>query len=414
MRVTDLTKQNSVIRNVSNSADRLQRLQENMASGKRINKLSDDPIGATQVQDYRSKLSYLDRVKQNIQNTYTWLDRSDAELEHIGGMLQRAKQLGLAQANDTADESTRRVTAEELQDIINNLVNSGNAKVGKVYIFAGSKTLTRPLDASPINQDAMANLDALPADQRLLENPEDFKGKFEGWSQHPYIVKVVREGEMGRAEFKVSDDGGKTWSREKTLLPRIELVNESGAPSDKVYMTVPNPGPDAFGQAPVFPEGMEYHFAPNPPYVYKGNEDKRLIAVSEGQLLPINLTCHDLFFKDPKRDASVDVFDMMYGIKRALEDNDGGTLEKRLNDVDRAFDQLLAKRADIGSVRKEMEDQLTKAKDREFQGTKQLSDIEDLDFPTAVTEMNLADTRNKATLDTSSRLIQPSLLNFLR
>ena len=414
MRVTDLTKQNAVIRNVATNSNRLQTLQENMASGKRINKLSDDPIGATQVQDYRTKLSYLDRVKQNIQNNFTWLDRTDAELSHIGEMLQTAKQLALAQANDTADEATRRVTAEELQDIVDNMINSGNAKVGKVFIFAGSKTLTKPLEPNPGRQDALLNPDQIPADERLLLDTKPLQAAFEGWSQHEYIARIVKEGEMGRAEFKVSDDGGKTWSREKTLLPKVEMVNESGVPSDKVFLVFAGQALDKLGAPPVFPQGLEYRFTSNPPLAYKGNDDKRLVAVGEGQLLPINLTAHDLYFRDPKRDASLDVFDMLFGIKRSLEDNDTATLSKRLNDVDRAMDQILSKRADVGSVRKELEDQLDKSKDREFQGTKQMSELEDLDFPAAVTEMNLADVRNKATLDTSGRLIQPSLLNFLR
>jgi flagellar hook-associated protein 3 FlgL len=335
-------------------------------------------------------------------------------LAHIGEMLQRAKQLALAQANDTADEATRRVTAEELQDIVDNMINSGNAKVGKVFIFAGSKTLTKPLEPNPGRQDALLNPDQIPADERLLLDTKPLQAAFEGWSQHEYIARIVKEGEMGRAEFKVSDDGGKTWSREKTLLPKVEMVNESGVPSDKVFLVFAGQALDKLGAPPVFPQGLEYRFTSNPPLAYKGNDDKRLVAVGEGQLLPINLTAHDLYFRDPKRDASLDVFDMLFGIKRSLEDNDTATLSKRLNDVDRAMDQILSKRADVGSVRKELEDQLDKSKDREFQGTKQMSELEDLDFPAAVTEMNLADVRNKATLDTSGRLIQPSLLNFLR
>jgi flagellar hook-associated protein 3 FlgL len=413
MRVTDLTKQNAVLRNVASNSNRLQTLQENMASGKRINRLSDDPIGATQVQDYRTKLSSLDRIKQNIQNNFTWLDRTDAELDHIGGMLERAKQIALAQANDTADEATRRVTAEELQDIINNLVNAGNTKVGKVFIFSGSKTLTKPLEPNPARKEAQLNPDKIPTDEKLLLKPEPLKANFDGWSQRPYIVRITQEGEFGRAQFQVSDNGGETWSRSKTLLPRVEVVNETGAPSDKVFMLFAS-DPTGGGPATVFPKGLEYRFEPNPPLQYKGNDDKRMVAVGEGHMLPLNLTAHDLFFRDPARQESLDVFDMMTGIKRALEDNDGQTLEKRLNDLDRAFEQILARRADIGSVRKEMEDQLDKSKEREFQNTKQMSEIEDLDFPAAVTEMNLADVRNKATLDTSGRLIQPSLLNFLR
>ncbi len=414
MRVTDLTKQNAVLRNVANNSARVQELQETMASGKRINKLSDDPIGATQIQDYRTKLSFIDRVKQNIRNNFTWLDRTDAELDHVGQLLARTKSLLLAQSNDSSDSATRRVTAEEIKDIIDNLVNAGNAKAAKVYLFAGSKTFSQPLLANGSLQDAGIDVNDLPIDQRFLLDPEQFAATMDGWSQNPYVVKITKEGAMGRAHYVVSDDGGKTWSRANTLLPQIELFNDQGRPSEKVMMRFSGQVLDQLGDPVVFPQGLEFHFAPNPPIAYQGNDDKRMVTTGEGVLLPLNITAQELFFADPNKESSVDIFDMMFSLKRALEDNDSTVLEKRLNDVDRAFDQVLQKRADIGSVRKEMEDQMNKIQDREFNSTKQMSDLEDLDFPSAVVQMNLADVRNKATLDTSGRLIQPSLLNFLK
>lgn len=414
MRVTDLTKQNAVLRNVANNSARVQDLQETMASGKRINKLSDDPIGATQVQDYRTKLSFIDRVKKNIHNNFTWLDRSDAELDHVSTLLARAKTLILGQANDSSDSATRRVTAEEISDIIDNLVNAGNAKAGKVYLFAGSKTFTKPLVTNGPTQDAIVDINNLPIDQRFLTNPDQFAARIEGWSQNPYIVKITKEGPMGRAHYVVSDDGGKTWGSENTLLPQIELVNPQGKPSEKVMMHFRGPALDQLGDPLVFPKGLEFRFHPNPPVAYEGNDDKRMVTTGEGVLLPLNITAKEMFFANPDKEESVNIFDLLYSLKRALEDNDGSVLEKRLNDLDRAFNQVVQKRADIGSVRKEMEDQLSKIQDREFNDTKQMSDIEDLDFPSAVVEMNLADVRNKATLDTSGRLIQPSLLNFLK
>ena len=107
-------------------------------------------------------------------------------------------------------------------------------------------------------------------------------------------------------------------------------------------------------------------------------------------------------------------FDLMFALRRALRDNDQSLLEQRLDDIDRAFQQVLEVRANAGAVRKEMEDRLDRLDDRELSKVKQLSNIEDLDIPEAVVEMNLADTRNRAALDTSARLLQPSLLNFLR
>ena len=89
-------------------------------------------------------------------------------------------------------------------------------------------------------------------------------------------------------------------------------------------------------------------------------------------------------------------------------------MERRLDDIDLAFEQVLENRASIGAVRKEMEERMEKLDNRVFSKTSQLSDIEDLDIPDAIVEMIMADTRNRAALNTSARLLEPSLLNFLR
>jgi flagellar hook-associated protein 3 FlgL len=414
MRVTDLTKQNAVLRNIQHNAGRLQNLQETMSSGKRINKLSDDPIGATQALDFRSRISFFDMLKGIMEQTFTWLDRSEAELTHVGDLLSRTKTLVLSQANDSADEASRRVTGEEVQDITDALVQSGNAKIGKIFIFSGSKTLTQPLVEGTATQAALVDSSALENDLKFLLDVEQFSGTFEGQSQHPYLVRITREGPIGRAHYIVSDDGGESWSREKTLLPEIEVYNPDGLSSDKVMLRLPGEAMDKLGEPLLYPSGLTFAFESNPPIAYQGNDDKRRIPTSEGILQPINVTARDIFFRHPDIPDSVNIFDMLVSLKRALVDNDRRVLEERLEQLDHAFDQVLNKRADLGAVRRELEDQLNKISDRTFNNTKQLSEVEDLDFPGAVTEMNLADVRNKATLDTSARLIQPSLLNFLR
>ena len=413
MRVTDLTKQTAVVRNVQNNADRLQNLQETMASGRRINKLSDDPVGATQALDYRTKLSFYNMLKGITQQTFTWLDRSEAELSHVGDLLSRVKTLALAQANDSSDSNSRRVTGEEVQNIYDALVQAGNAKLGKVYIFSGSKTLTQPLVEGDSVQPAEVDTKNLESDLKFLVDPAQFQGRFIGFSEHPYVVRIVKEGAVGHAQFEVSDDGGKNWSRPKTLLPDVEVFNEEGASSDKVMLKLQEHS-DKLGEPLVYPKGLEFRFEPNPPVHYQGNDDRRMIPTSEGVLQPINVTARDIFFREPDKPKSVNIFDMLTSLKRALDENDGKVVEQRLQDLDDAFEQVLNQRATIGAARKELNDQLDKVRDREFNNTKQLSELEDLNFPAAVTEMNMADVRNKASLDTSARMIQPSLLNFLR
>ena len=414
MRVTDLTKQTAILRNIQNNGNRLQNLSDNLASGRRINKLSDDPLGATEAQDFRTKISFFDMLKEITNRTFIWLDRTEAELSHVGDLLQRVKTLMLAQANDSSDKNSRRVTAEEVQDITEAFFQSGNSRIGKLYIFSGSKTLTQALVEGKEAHPAKVEMDGVATDLQLLLDEDQFAATFRGFSSHPLRVRITQAGIIGRAHYQVSDDGGETWSRETTLLPEIEVFNPDGQSSDKVFLRFTGEPVDNLGEPIIFPQGLELVFEPNPPIQYKGNDDQRMIPTSEGILQPINLTAKEIFFRNESDPDSVNIFDMMTSLKRALLDNDGRVIEERLQNLDDAFEQVLNKRADMGAVRKELEDQIEKVNDREFNNVAQLSELEDLDFPKAVVEMNLADVRNQATLDTSSRLIQPSLLNFLR
>lgn len=430
MRVTDLTKQNTVTQNIQKAEQQLQSLQGDISSGKRITKISDDPVGATQAQDFRTRISFMGTLQRNIRDDFVWLDRTEAEITDISEKLRRTKTLILAQANASGDDASRRVTAQEIEALLDGMINAGNSKIGKLYIFSGSKTFTKPLEANPGRQPAqMRFMLPVPEEEGLegelaklvepveLDLPPELVAQtavFDGNSSNSYIVRISKAGAMGRAHYKVSDDGGETWSRSKALLPKIEVFNEDGKGTDKVMLSISTPkilnGEDEL----IFPEGLEFEYKPNPPLDYRGNDGKRMVRTGEGALLPINITAQDIFFQQPDDPESVNVLDLMFALRRALLDNDQVALESRLGDIDLAFGQVLSIRASVGAVRKEMEDRLETLTDREFSKIEQLSNVEDLDMPEAVVEMNLADTRNRAALDTSARLLQPSLLNFLR
>lgn len=415
MRVTDLTKQNAVLNNVQRTSERVQQLQDNMASGKRINKLSDDPVGAAQVQDYRTKLSFFDTIRHNVKQNFVWLDRTETELSHMAELLGRTKSLVLQQINETSDPSSRRVTAVELQDMTRALINSGNTKIGKVHLFSGSRTLTPPLETNDAVQPARVSTENLADDLKFLVETEPFEqARFEGYSTNEYVVRIAESGPMGRAHYVVSDDGGETWSEEKTLLPEIEVINEEGKPSEQVYLHLEGATEDKLGEPLIFPQGLEFRFEPNPPVAYVGNDDKREITTGEGVKHDLNVTAKEVLFKTEDDEESLDIFGLMQTLQRALQNDNTSALRDHLDDLDRAREQVLNHQADVGALSRELQDRLDQIADRELANTEEMSQTEDLDYAEATVDMNSADARYRATLETSSRLIQPSLLNFLR
>ena len=145
-RVTNKMIYVSLNRNIMNNTARLQEIQEQASSNKRINRPSDDPLGEVKVLDYRTILSNVDRYLGNITMGTSWLNLIDSTLSDMGNLVSRAKSLAISQAADTADATTRKGTAVEIESLYNRIIDLANTQMGESYLFGGTITDRAPLD----------------------------------------------------------------------------------------------------------------------------------------------------------------------------------------------------------------------------------------------------------------------------
>ncbi len=414
MRVSDTTRHGETVRNLQNSSGRLQEIQEKLSSGRRINRYSDDPIGAAQVQDHRTRVSHAQAVKRAVQDNYVWLDRTEQELQQSAELLNRAKGIVITHANDTFDAETRRLAANELEDILRSLIDIGNNRLGKVHLFAGSSTLKPPLVKNPEVTQATIDGGGLTTQAALALGKQSMVVDVEGHFNREYEVRVVKEGGFGEAHFVVSDDGGKTFSREQLLRPVIELVNPHGLPSEKTQMRFEG---SVSNTQMFFDEGLMFKVQPNPYLTYVGDDAKRLAPIGDGKTRAINLTAPEIFWpqkSDGAKEDDGDTFTLLKGLIEALKSDDGKTLSARLGEIDRALNRAFLRRSDVGIVSKTLQDRLQTMDDREFLNTQRISVVEDLDVADASIDLNTAETKYRSVLHTGERLLAPSLLDFLR
>ena len=414
MRVSNTTRHGEAVRNLQNSSRRLQETHEQLSSGRRINRYSDDPIGAAQVQDHRTRVSHAQTVKRAVQDNYVWLDRTEQEMQQTADLLNRVKGLVITHANDTFDAETRELAANELEDILRSLVDISNNRLGKVHLFAGSNTLKPPVVKNPGIAQASLDDDGLNAQGALGMAKQALSANVEGNFARAYEVHIVKSGAFGEAHFVVSDDGGKTFSREQLLRPVIELVNPHGLASEKANMRFEGSIPQADME---FEEGLVFKVAPNPYATYVGDDAKRLAPIGDGKTRAVNLTAQEVFWpqkKDGAKPHDGDTFTLVKGLIEALKADDGETLSARLGEVDRALNQALLRRSDVGVVSKTLQDRFRTMDDREFLNTQRISVVEDLDLAQASIDLSTADTKHRSVLHTGERLLAPSLLDFLR
>ena len=145
MRVTQSMLTNNMLSSLSNSYEKMGKLQDQISSQKKINRPSDDPVVAMKGISYRRNVQEVEQYKRNYSEAYNWIDNSDASLDQAGQALQRIRELIVQGSNDTYDSEQRRSIQNEVGQLKEQLIEIANTKVGDKYIFNGSDTLNPPV-----------------------------------------------------------------------------------------------------------------------------------------------------------------------------------------------------------------------------------------------------------------------------
>lgn len=122
------------------SASRLFELQRQMASGKVIERASDNPEIATISQRIKTKMRRDEQVIRNIDNNQRRLDESETFMKATIDQISRVKTLALQAANGTYVTGDLQHIGAEINQQLESLLRVGNARTDSSSIFAGAET----------------------------------------------------------------------------------------------------------------------------------------------------------------------------------------------------------------------------------------------------------------------------------
>ncbi|KAF0819000.1 MULTISPECIES: flagellar hook-associated protein FlgL [Cytobacillus] len=147
MRVTQSMLSNNMLRNLSNSYSRLDKLQDQISTQKKFTKPSDDPVAAMMGMNYRTDLNRIQQFSRNIGEVRSWVDSTDDALDKGVLALQRIRELTVQASNGTLEGDQLKAVAEEVKQLKEHLQNLGDTQVGGKYIFNGNQTNVRPSES---------------------------------------------------------------------------------------------------------------------------------------------------------------------------------------------------------------------------------------------------------------------------
>jgi flagellar hook-associated protein 3 FlgL len=162
MRITENLIATQVLGAITDSLDRLGKVQEQLATARRINRPSDDPLGSNLVLRFRAASAGLEEYERAIDASQEFLRATGTALEQTAAILQRTREIGLRGGSDVISGS-RRPLASEVNQLLEELMNQVNTRFAGRYVFGGIQTDTPPFSVS---RNAAGEITAVTANPR--------------------------------------------------------------------------------------------------------------------------------------------------------------------------------------------------------------------------------------------------------
>ena len=125
--------------------NRLAEIQEQISSGKRLLRPSDDPTGAAQILRLEQASALTDQYQRNADNASNRLTLVETTLSSVQDSLLRVRELAVQGSNSTLTDTDRAAIAQEVRQRLNELVSLANTRdANQEYLFSGYKVTTKP------------------------------------------------------------------------------------------------------------------------------------------------------------------------------------------------------------------------------------------------------------------------------
>lgn len=125
---------------------RLNMLQEHLATGRRINRPSDDPNGAEMVLNMRTSMRQIEQFQRNAETVNLKLTAADDALAGYESALDRVKVLVARGLSEISTSQTREAVAIELESLRTSIISIANTISGDEYVFGGTRQNQPPYD----------------------------------------------------------------------------------------------------------------------------------------------------------------------------------------------------------------------------------------------------------------------------
>lgn len=432
MRITNTMMTNNILTNVNRNRKTMSLLEQQLASGKKIQRASENPIVASRALKFRTTISQISQYKTNTEDAMSWLEVTEQSISNTTDILKRVRYLSVQGSNDPLTTENRESIISEIKELKKQLENEGNVSYAGRYMFTGYQT------DSPLVFDE-ASTDTYEITENFTpEDVETVKRVYDDGSGSSGIHEVHRI-RLGYSDL----DGAGVASTELTGAG-LTIVNKNSGDTDAYDVPVgsvyylEDTGELVFNDGDTIPDfSITYQKSSfvkgdiKPDHYFEATNtttgetftpenEGMSYQVSYSQTLQVNEMGYDIITKDLIRDLE----EIIHNVENIAGD---GTLDDELKEdiLGETFSKLIGKMDDhiqnnlnitakIGGKVNRLELTLNRLGSDELNITDLMSQNENVDMAEALIQFSAMEVVYNASLSASAKIIQPSLMDFIR
>jgi flagellar hook-associated protein 3 FlgL len=140
MRITQQMLTENSLSALGANTEAMAKLQEQISTGKQLNRPSDDPAQVREAVNLHDTLAELAQYGRNVDAATRATTGADTGLSDATASIQRLRELAIQGANSTLGPSDRQAMLKEVTELGSALVQAAATKVGDRYVFSGYRT----------------------------------------------------------------------------------------------------------------------------------------------------------------------------------------------------------------------------------------------------------------------------------
>ncbi|MCK9518582.1 MAG: flagellar hook-associated protein FlgL [Dehalococcoidia bacterium] len=148
MRVSEQSRLTARLGYLQNVTERLDLLQRQLATEKKVHRASDDPAGTVLSLGHRRDIAFEEQMRRNLSSGVAFMNATEAALDGATDALQRVRELTIRAANGPLGPDNRGAIAAEVDQLIGQLAQLANTNFAGAYIFSGHQTRTPAYDVT--------------------------------------------------------------------------------------------------------------------------------------------------------------------------------------------------------------------------------------------------------------------------